>query len=176
MCVVCRGYITCVCVCAQSEAATQQDHVGLFQGGGHPPLLSRRQSLETQYLTHRLQVHTHTQLQVHTHTQARRTTQYYELANRTVCFVSRHADRALSPWHVHQMFSASMFVNICWLFMRGGVTPPPPPCVRRPASWPTVPPAVSSSARRRPAVWSSSCRSTGESKQVHLCHILCCIR
>ncbi|XP_062329150.1 serine/threonine-protein kinase SIK2 isoform X2 [Osmerus eperlanus] len=39
----------------ESEAATQQDHLGLFQGGGHPPLLSRRQSLETQYLTHRLQ-------------------------------------------------------------------------------------------------------------------------
>lgn len=28
----------------------------MYQGGPHPPLLSRRQSLETQYLTHRLQV------------------------------------------------------------------------------------------------------------------------
>ncbi|KAG9351483.1 hypothetical protein JZ751_022733 [Albula glossodonta] len=31
------------------------DSVAMFSSGGHPPLLSRRQSLETQYLTHRLQ-------------------------------------------------------------------------------------------------------------------------
>nr|XP_040030061.1 serine/threonine-protein kinase SIK2 [Gasterosteus aculeatus aculeatus] len=41
----------------EGEASKQQQQEGLalYQGGPHPPLLSRRQSLETQYLTHRLQ-------------------------------------------------------------------------------------------------------------------------
>ncbi|XP_029302455.1 LOW QUALITY PROTEIN: serine/threonine-protein kinase SIK2 [Cottoperca gobio] len=37
----------------EGEASRQQEGLALYQGG--PPLLSRRQSLETQYLTHRLQ-------------------------------------------------------------------------------------------------------------------------
>ncbi|KAI9538615.1 Serine/threonine-protein kinase sik2 [Dissostichus eleginoides] len=37
----------------EGEASKQQEGLALYQGG--PPLLSRRQSLETQYLTHRLQ-------------------------------------------------------------------------------------------------------------------------
>lgn len=40
----------------KGEASKQQEDLALYQGGPHPPLLSRRQSLETQYLTHRLQV------------------------------------------------------------------------------------------------------------------------
>lgn len=40
----------------KGEASKQQEGLALYQGGPHPPLLSRRQSLETQYLTHRLQV------------------------------------------------------------------------------------------------------------------------
>ncbi|KAM6972869.1 serine/threonine-protein kinase SIK2 [Aplochiton taeniatus] len=40
----------------EGEAAKHQDHFSLYSGGPQPPhLLSRRQSLETQYLTHRLQ-------------------------------------------------------------------------------------------------------------------------
>ncbi|KAJ8388310.1 hypothetical protein AAFF_G00134640 [Aldrovandia affinis] len=39
----------------QGDGSQQQDSVAMFSSGGHPPLLSRRQSLETQYLTHRLQ-------------------------------------------------------------------------------------------------------------------------
>ncbi|XP_069004182.1 serine/threonine-protein kinase SIK2 isoform X3 [Embiotoca jacksoni] len=39
----------------EGEACKQQEGLALYQGGPHPPLLSRRQSLETQYLTHRLQ-------------------------------------------------------------------------------------------------------------------------
>ncbi|TNN01839.1 hypothetical protein fugu_011221 [Takifugu bimaculatus] len=39
----------------EGEASKQQEDLTLYQGGPHPPLLSRRQSLETQYLTHRLQ-------------------------------------------------------------------------------------------------------------------------
>ncbi|KAJ8267068.1 hypothetical protein GJAV_G00137970 [Gymnothorax javanicus] len=39
----------------QGDYSQQQDGAALFSGGGHPPLLSRRQSLETQYLTHKLQ-------------------------------------------------------------------------------------------------------------------------
>ncbi|KAM8903203.1 serine/threonine-protein kinase SIK2 isoform 2-T2 [Spinachia spinachia] len=40
----------------EGEASKQQqEDLALYQGGPHPPLLSRRQSLETQYLTHRLQ-------------------------------------------------------------------------------------------------------------------------
>uniref|UniRef100_A0AAQ5YVU2 non-specific serine/threonine protein kinase n=1 Tax=Amphiprion ocellaris TaxID=80972 RepID=A0AAQ5YVU2_AMPOC len=39
------------------EVSLQQEGLALYQGGPQPPLLSRRQSLETQYLTHRLQVH-----------------------------------------------------------------------------------------------------------------------
>ncbi|KAM3615643.1 uncharacterized protein V6R79_005424 [Siganus canaliculatus] len=39
----------------EGEASKQQEGLALYQGGPHPPLLSRRQSLETQYLTHRLQ-------------------------------------------------------------------------------------------------------------------------
>ncbi|KAM6933464.1 serine/threonine-protein kinase SIK2 isoform 2-T2 [Xenentodon cancila] len=35
--------------------ACKQEGLALYQGGPQPPLLSRRQSLETQYLTHRLQ-------------------------------------------------------------------------------------------------------------------------
>uniref|UniRef100_A0A3P8SYS6 non-specific serine/threonine protein kinase n=1 Tax=Amphiprion percula TaxID=161767 RepID=A0A3P8SYS6_AMPPE len=38
------------------EVSLQQEGLALYQGGPQPPLLSRRQSLETQYLTHRLQV------------------------------------------------------------------------------------------------------------------------
>uniref|UniRef100_A0A7N6FDM3 non-specific serine/threonine protein kinase n=1 Tax=Anabas testudineus TaxID=64144 RepID=A0A7N6FDM3_ANATE len=37
------------------EVSYQQEGLALYQGGPQPPLLSRRQSLETQYLTHRLQ-------------------------------------------------------------------------------------------------------------------------
>uniref|UniRef100_A0A671WIU4 non-specific serine/threonine protein kinase n=1 Tax=Sparus aurata TaxID=8175 RepID=A0A671WIU4_SPAAU len=40
----------------EGEASKQQEGLALYQGGPHPPLLSRRQSLETQYLTHRLQL------------------------------------------------------------------------------------------------------------------------
>ncbi|XP_071756747.1 serine/threonine-protein kinase SIK2 [Centroberyx gerrardi] len=39
----------------EGEASKQQENLALYQGGPQPPLLSRRQSLETQYLTHRLQ-------------------------------------------------------------------------------------------------------------------------
>ncbi|XP_053176525.1 serine/threonine-protein kinase SIK2 isoform X1 [Scomber japonicus] len=39
----------------EGEASKQQEGLALYQGGPQPPLLSRRQSLETQYLTHRLQ-------------------------------------------------------------------------------------------------------------------------
>ncbi|XP_031152871.1 serine/threonine-protein kinase SIK2 isoform X1 [Sander lucioperca] len=39
----------------EGEASKQQEGLALYQGGLQPPLLSRRQSLETQYLTHRLQ-------------------------------------------------------------------------------------------------------------------------
>ncbi|XP_047449213.1 serine/threonine-protein kinase SIK2 isoform X3 [Mugil cephalus] len=39
----------------EGEACKQQEGLALYQGGPQPPLLSRRQSLETQYLTHRLQ-------------------------------------------------------------------------------------------------------------------------
>ncbi|XP_049582706.1 serine/threonine-protein kinase SIK2 isoform X1 [Syngnathus scovelli] len=39
----------------ETEATKQQEGPTLYQGGPQPPLLSRRQSLETQYLTHRLQ-------------------------------------------------------------------------------------------------------------------------
>ncbi|XP_023120609.2 serine/threonine-protein kinase SIK2 isoform X2 [Amphiprion ocellaris] len=39
----------------EGEAYKQQEGLALYQGGPQPPLLSRRQSLETQYLTHRLQ-------------------------------------------------------------------------------------------------------------------------
>uniref|UniRef100_A0A8C4GRR5 non-specific serine/threonine protein kinase n=1 Tax=Dicentrarchus labrax TaxID=13489 RepID=A0A8C4GRR5_DICLA len=41
----------------EGVASKQQEGLASYQGGPHPPLLSRRQSLETQYLTHRLQVH-----------------------------------------------------------------------------------------------------------------------
>ncbi|XP_057695961.1 serine/threonine-protein kinase SIK2 isoform X2 [Corythoichthys intestinalis] len=39
----------------ETEATKQQEGPTLYQGGPQAPLLSRRQSLETQYLTHRLQ-------------------------------------------------------------------------------------------------------------------------
>ncbi|KAM9852805.1 serine/threonine-protein kinase SIK2 [Aulostomus maculatus] len=39
----------------EGEASKQQEGLALYHGGPQPPLLSRRQSLETQYLTHRLQ-------------------------------------------------------------------------------------------------------------------------
>ncbi|XP_037533426.1 serine/threonine-protein kinase SIK2 [Nematolebias whitei] len=39
----------------EGEACKQQEGLALYQGEPQPPLLSRRQSLETQYLTHRLQ-------------------------------------------------------------------------------------------------------------------------
>ncbi|CAM5121470.1 unnamed protein product [Natator depressus] len=39
----------------QEEASQQQETVSAFPNGVHPQLLSRRQSLETQYLQHRLQ-------------------------------------------------------------------------------------------------------------------------
>uniref|UniRef100_A0A8C7Z2A2 non-specific serine/threonine protein kinase n=1 Tax=Oryzias sinensis TaxID=183150 RepID=A0A8C7Z2A2_9TELE len=39
----------------EGEACKQQEGLALYHGGPQPPLLSRRQSLETQYLTHRLQ-------------------------------------------------------------------------------------------------------------------------
>ncbi|XP_061828957.1 serine/threonine-protein kinase SIK2 isoform X1 [Nerophis lumbriciformis] len=39
----------------EGEASKEQEGSTLYQGGPQPPLLSRRQSLETQYLTHRLQ-------------------------------------------------------------------------------------------------------------------------
>ncbi|XP_061734533.1 serine/threonine-protein kinase SIK2 isoform X3 [Nerophis ophidion] len=39
----------------EGEASKQQEGPTLYQGGPQPPLLSRRQSLETQYLTHHLQ-------------------------------------------------------------------------------------------------------------------------
>ncbi|KAM4628301.1 serine/threonine-protein kinase SIK2 isoform 2-T2 [Polymixia lowei] len=39
----------------EGEASKQHENLALYQGGPQPPLLSRRQSLETQYLTHRLQ-------------------------------------------------------------------------------------------------------------------------
>lgn len=39
----------------EGEACKQQEGLALYQGGPQPPLLSRRQSLETHYLTHRLQ-------------------------------------------------------------------------------------------------------------------------
>ncbi|XP_063167321.1 serine/threonine-protein kinase SIK2 [Candoia aspera] len=39
----------------QGEALQQQDAASSFSNSMHPPLLSRRQSLETQYLQHRLQ-------------------------------------------------------------------------------------------------------------------------
>ncbi|XP_028274866.1 serine/threonine-protein kinase SIK2 isoform X2 [Parambassis ranga] len=39
----------------EGEACRQQEGLALYHGGPEPPLLSRRQSLETQYLTHRLQ-------------------------------------------------------------------------------------------------------------------------
>ncbi|XP_034723732.1 serine/threonine-protein kinase SIK2 isoform X4 [Etheostoma cragini] len=39
----------------EGEASKQQEGLALYQGALQPPLLSRRQSLETQYLTHRLQ-------------------------------------------------------------------------------------------------------------------------
>ncbi|XP_041849744.1 serine/threonine-protein kinase SIK2 isoform X2 [Melanotaenia boesemani] len=39
----------------EGEACKQQEGLALYQGALQPPLLSRRQSLETQYLTHRLQ-------------------------------------------------------------------------------------------------------------------------
>nr|XP_020455755.1 serine/threonine-protein kinase SIK2 isoform X2 [Monopterus albus] len=39
----------------EGEASKQQAGLALYQGGPQPPVLSRRQSLETQYLTHRLQ-------------------------------------------------------------------------------------------------------------------------
>uniref|UniRef100_A0A8C5DQM1 non-specific serine/threonine protein kinase n=1 Tax=Gouania willdenowi TaxID=441366 RepID=A0A8C5DQM1_GOUWI len=40
------------CLCGE---ACKQEGIALYQGVSQPPLLSRRQSLETQYLTHRLQ-------------------------------------------------------------------------------------------------------------------------
>uniref|UniRef100_A0A3Q3M1W8 non-specific serine/threonine protein kinase n=1 Tax=Mastacembelus armatus TaxID=205130 RepID=A0A3Q3M1W8_9TELE len=39
----------------EGEASKQQEGLALYPGRPQPPLLSRRQSLETQYLTHRLQ-------------------------------------------------------------------------------------------------------------------------
>ncbi|XP_035241289.1 serine/threonine-protein kinase SIK2 [Anguilla anguilla] len=39
----------------QGEGGQQQDSLAVFSAGAQPPLLSRRQSLETQYLSHRLQ-------------------------------------------------------------------------------------------------------------------------
>ncbi|XP_029922631.1 serine/threonine-protein kinase SIK2 isoform X2 [Myripristis murdjan] len=39
----------------EGEASKPQENLALYQSGPQPPLLSRRQSLETQYLTHRLQ-------------------------------------------------------------------------------------------------------------------------
>ncbi|KAJ8280626.1 hypothetical protein GJAV_G00057040 [Gymnothorax javanicus] len=39
----------------QGDGGQQQDSVGMFSGGAHPPVLSRRQSLESQYMSHRLQ-------------------------------------------------------------------------------------------------------------------------
>ncbi|XP_061536870.1 serine/threonine-protein kinase SIK2 isoform X1 [Phycodurus eques] len=39
----------------ETEATKQQEGPTLYQGGPKPPLMSRRQSLETQYLTHQLQ-------------------------------------------------------------------------------------------------------------------------
>lgn len=44
------------CFRLKGEASRQQEGLALYQGGPQPPLLSRRQSLETQYLTHRIQV------------------------------------------------------------------------------------------------------------------------
>lgn len=49
-------FVTCQCLCWKTEATKQQEGPTLYQSGPQPPLLSRRQSLETQYLTHRLQV------------------------------------------------------------------------------------------------------------------------
>lgn len=40
----------------QEETSQQQEAASAFPSGAHPPLLSRRQSLETQFLQHRLQV------------------------------------------------------------------------------------------------------------------------
>ncbi|KAJ8276613.1 hypothetical protein COCON_G00083650 [Conger conger] len=39
----------------QGDGSQLQDSAAMFSSGGQPPLLSRRQSLETQYLTHKLQ-------------------------------------------------------------------------------------------------------------------------
>ncbi|XP_060928827.1 serine/threonine-protein kinase SIK2 isoform X2 [Limanda limanda] len=39
----------------EGEASKQQEGLAFYQGAPQPPLLSRRQSLETQFLTHRLQ-------------------------------------------------------------------------------------------------------------------------
>ncbi|XP_048121741.1 serine/threonine-protein kinase SIK2 isoform X1 [Alosa alosa] len=39
----------------QGDSSHHHDGMAMFSAGGHPPLLSRRQSLETQYLTHRMQ-------------------------------------------------------------------------------------------------------------------------
>ncbi|XP_069039052.1 serine/threonine-protein kinase SIK2 isoform X2 [Lepisosteus oculatus] len=39
----------------QADLSHPQDGVSVYPGGPHPQILSRRQSLETQYLTHRLQ-------------------------------------------------------------------------------------------------------------------------
>ena len=41
---------------AQEERPQQQEAAATFPSGAHTPVLSRRQSLETQYLQHRLQV------------------------------------------------------------------------------------------------------------------------
>uniref|UniRef100_A0A3B4A3Q7 non-specific serine/threonine protein kinase n=1 Tax=Periophthalmus magnuspinnatus TaxID=409849 RepID=A0A3B4A3Q7_9GOBI len=40
----------------EGEASKQHQELAMYQSGPQPPLLSRRQSLETQYFTHRLQV------------------------------------------------------------------------------------------------------------------------
>ncbi|XP_056296794.1 serine/threonine-protein kinase SIK2 isoform X2 [Pseudoliparis swirei] len=39
----------------EGKASKQQEGLSSYQGGPQPPVLSRRQSLETQYLTHKLQ-------------------------------------------------------------------------------------------------------------------------
>lgn len=49
-----------LCFRSKGEASKQQEGLALYQGAPQPPLLSRRQSLETQFLTHRLQVQSHT--------------------------------------------------------------------------------------------------------------------
>lgn len=85
----------------KGEASKQQEGLALYQGGPQPPLLSRRQSLETQYLTHRLQVQSTTDsthwLSLYSVIYTRYRPAFLYQAKKLLCVTSTDNDLAL-PW------------------------------------------------------------------------------